>query len=61
MGEHNCYRKDVHECIKKKACELWRKDGREPGRDLDYWLLAEKTVKAPIKNSRLTDRIMEVQ
>jgi hypothetical protein len=49
MGEHNCYRKDVEECIKKKAYELWEKDGRKQGRDLHYWLDAEKTVKVPIK------------
>jgi len=49
MGEHNCYKKDEAECIKKKAYELWDKDGRKQGRDLNYWLNAEKAVKAQIK------------
>jgi hypothetical protein len=49
MGEHNCYQSDARECIQKKAFVLWEKDGRKAGRDLDYWLLAEKTVHAPSK------------
>lgn len=49
MGEHNCYKKDVAECIKKKAYELWEKDGCKKGRDLHYWLNAENAVKAQIK------------
>ncbi len=49
MGEHNCHRKDARECIKKKAYELWEKDGRKQGRDLHYWLIAEKTVNAQVK------------
>ena len=49
MGEHNWCRKDVAECIKKKAYELWDRDGRKQGRDIDYWLQAEKTVKVQIK------------
>ena len=49
MGEHNCYKTDAKECIKKKAYELWEKEGRKQGCDLNYWLIAEKTVKAPVK------------
>ena len=49
MGEHNCYKKDETECIKKKAYELWEKDGRKQGCDLHYWLDAEKAVKVQIK------------
>lgn len=49
MGEHNCYKNDAQECIKIKAYELWEKDGRKQGRDIEYWLKAEKTVKAPVK------------
>ena len=49
MGEHNCYKSDLQECIKKKAYELWEKDGRKQGRDLQYWLNAEKAVKAQTK------------
>ena len=33
-------------CIKAKAKELWEKDGCKQGRDLDYWLQAEKVVKS---------------
>ncbi len=49
MGEHNCYKKEEAECIRKKAYELWEQDGCKPGRDLNYWLHAEKTVKTKIK------------
>ncbi|MDO8488658.1 MAG: DUF2934 domain-containing protein [Candidatus Omnitrophota bacterium] len=49
MGEHNCYKKDVMECIKKKAYELWEKGGRKENNDLVYWLIAEKAVKGQIK------------
>ncbi|MFA5088158.1 MAG: DUF2934 domain-containing protein [Candidatus Omnitrophota bacterium] len=49
MGEHNCYKSDEQECIKKKAHELWEKDGCKQGHDQDYWLMAEKNVKAPLK------------
>ena len=51
MGEHNCFKTDESECIKKKAKELWEKDGRKQGRDLDYWLNAEKAVKVQAKNN----------
>ena len=51
MGEHGCCKKDVTECIKKKAYELWEKAGRKQGCDLDYWINAEKIVKARIKNN----------
>ena len=51
MGEHNCFKIDESECIKKKAKELWEKDGRKQGRDLDYWLNAEKAVKVQVKNN----------
>ena len=49
MGEHNCYKSDAQECIKKKAYGLWEGNGRKPGRDQEYWLSAEKNVNAPIK------------
>ena len=49
MGEHNCYRIDLQECIKRKAYELWEKDGCRQGHDLYYWLIAEKTVKVQVK------------
>lgn len=45
MGKHNCDKSDLQECIRKKAYELWEKDGYKQGLDLDYWLIAEKTVK----------------
>ena len=49
MGEHNCYHKDTEKGIKRKAYELWEKEGRRQGNDMDYWLRAEKAVKAQIK------------
>ncbi len=36
MGEHNCYKKNEEECIKKKAYELWENDGRKHVRGLHY-------------------------
>ena len=51
MGTHNCCNTDKAECIKKKAYELWEKDGRKQGRDLHYWLIAENTAKGRIKNN----------
>lgn len=59
MGEHNCYGSDARECIRKKAYELWEKNGRKPGRDLEYWLIAEKTVHAPIKSNSFKKSGME--
>jgi hypothetical protein len=32
--------------IRKKAQELWEKNGRKPGQDLKNWLEAEKLVKS---------------
>ena len=49
MGGHNCYGKNEEECVKRKAYELWEKDGCKPGNDLHYWLDAKKTVKAHAK------------
>lgn len=40
---------DLTEYIKVKAKELWEKDGCKQGRDLDYWLQAEKIVKSQVK------------
>jgi len=40
---------DLTNCIKEKARELWEKDGCKQGRDLDYWLQAEKMVKERMK------------
>lgn len=45
MGEHNCYHHDAAECTRRKAYELWEKDGHKQGREVDYWLKAEKAVK----------------
>lgn len=52
MGEHNCYKNDAQECIKKKAYELWERDGGKPGREKDYWLIAEKSVKTLVKTNK---------
>lgn len=40
---------DVSEQVKAKAYELWERDGRNEGRDMEYWLQAEKLVKEQVK------------
>jgi len=40
---------DLTNNIREKARELWEKDGGKQGRDLDYWLQAEKIVKGQMK------------
>lgn len=49
MGEHNRHKKDEAESVNKKAYELWEKDGRKDGFDLEYWLSAEKALKVDTK------------
>ena len=44
-----CENSDLTNCIRQKAKELWEKDGCKQGRDLDYWLQAEKIVKNQVK------------
>lgn len=41
---------DITNSIRQKAYELWKKDGCKQGRDLEYWLKAEKTVKSQPSN-----------
>ena len=40
---------DLTDRIRAKAKELWEKDGRKQGRDLDYWLQAERIIKSETK------------
>lgn len=40
---------DLTSCIREKAHQLWEKDGRKQGRDLEYWLQAEKMLKSQNK------------
>lgn len=35
---------DLHEAIATLARHRWEEDGRPGGRDLDYWLAAEREV-----------------
>ncbi len=35
----------LREMIAKKAFEIYEKRGKEPGRDLDDWLEAERIIK----------------
>ncbi len=44
-----CEGAELTECIVKKAYELWEKDGCKQGRDMDYWLKAEKMVTGKTK------------
>jgi hypothetical protein len=46
MGQGNGCKKGEAECIRKKAYELWEKDGYKHGRDLNYWLEAENNLKS---------------
>jgi len=52
MGEHNVFQRHVGECIRKRLMKYGRRTACKPGRDLEYWLIAEKTVKAPIKKQQ---------
>lgn len=38
----------VNEMIRKKAQEIYEKNDRKPGRDMDNWLEAERIVKKQI-------------
>lgn len=40
---------DLADYIKVRARELWEKDGCKEGRDLDYWLGAEKIIKSQMR------------
>ena len=48
-----CKKIDLTDYIEIKAQELWEKDGCKHGRDLDYWLQAEKIVKKQMKKEYL--------
>lgn len=39
---------DINAEIRKKARELYEKNGRKPGHDLDNWLEAERIVKSKV-------------
>ncbi len=43
---------DLTNLIREKAKELWEKDGCKQGRDMDYWLQAEKIVKDQTKKQK---------
>ena len=43
-----------HQAIAAVAHELWDKDGRQPDRDLDYWLEAERQVLSKQKHDAVT-------
>lgn len=47
--KNKCGKAESTNCVKKKAKELWEKDGCKQGRDLDYWLQAEKIVRVQMK------------
>ncbi len=38
-------KEQTNEMIQKKAQEIYEKNARKPGRDLDNWLEAERIVK----------------
>jgi hypothetical protein len=43
---------DVHEEIERVAYELYVLNGKKGGNDLDYWLEAERLVKACYQNQQ---------
>lgn len=49
MSNDECGKKNDVGCVQKKAYELWERDGHKHGRELHYWLEAEKTVMNQIK------------
>ena len=44
-----CETQDLTGLIRAKAKELWEKDGRKSGRDLEHWLQAERIIKGQAK------------
>lgn len=44
-----CEKTDLTSIVREKAKQLWEKDGCKQGRDLEYWLQAEKLVKGSVK------------
>jgi len=35
-----------HEAIASLACQIWEKNGRQAGRDQEFWLQAEQQLRA---------------
>jgi len=44
----SCTQEQLSEAIRKKAQELFEKNGKKQGRDLDNWLEAERIVKSQV-------------
>ncbi len=59
MAKHNCHKTDIQEYIRKKAYELWEKDGYKQCLDLHYWLVAEKSVKNPEEKEIAPQKVEE--
>ncbi len=38
---------DRREEVARRAYQIWEASGRQPGRDLDNWLAAERQIFAP--------------
>lgn len=45
-AESSCSQMQLTEEIRKKAQEIYEKNGRKPGCDMENWLEAEKIVKS---------------
>ena len=43
-AQSNGVRKPTREEIGARAYEIWEKDGRPPGQELEYWLRAEREL-----------------
>lgn len=44
----------THEEISKRAREIWEREGRPEGRDMEHWLQAEKELRGQSSKSQTT-------
>lgn len=47
--KNKCEEVDLTDYIRVKAKEIWQDDGWKKGRDLDYWLQAEKIIRDEVR------------
>jgi hypothetical protein len=43
-------RRRAREMVRARAWELWEQNGRPPGRDLEFWLQAEREIRSAGKD-----------
>lgn len=47
----------TNEAIAERARQIWEKEGRPSGRDLEIWLEAERQLQSPAGKDRIVDEI----